>query len=126
MLAAILVAGGCQAAECGAANSELITLTKWSASPGDYGAVNVSMDFKSHTSKPIRMLKANVLFADPFGDQIANLSLDPDVVIPADAEYNVRGSWSAARLAKVRTQDVTAMVCVVGVLYEDGSKEVFE
>jgi hypothetical protein len=111
---------------CGPRNASLIELKDWSATKSDFGSVNVSMSLQSHAEKPIRMLKASVIFSDPFGDNVANLALDPDVAIPAKATYTEKGSWSAARLAKVRPQDVSALVCVSAVLYEDGSKEQFQ
>lgn len=115
-----------ETADCGNLNSQLLTIKDWSAKPGDFGSVSVSMTIQSNSDKQIRMLKAVALFVDPFGEKIANLALDPDTVIKPKAALVEKGSWSAARLAKVRPQDVTAKICVSAVLYEDGSKEEFK
>lgn len=115
-----------ETADCGNLNSQLITIKEWSAKPGDFGSVSVSMTLQSNSDKQIRMLKAVALFVDPFGEKIANLALDPDTVIKPKAVIVEKGAWSAARLAKVRPQDVTAKICVSAVLYEDGSKEEFK
>ncbi|WP_454622772.1 hypothetical protein [Brucella anthropi] len=115
-----------ETADCGNLNSQLLTIKDWAAKPGDFGSVSVSMTLQSNSDKQIRMLKAVALFVDPFGEQIANLALDPDTVIKPKAVLVEKGAWSAARLAKVRPQDVTAKICVSAVLYEDGSKEEFK
>lgn len=104
----------------------MISVKDWSAKPGAYGNVDVSIIYENTGDKQIRMLKATARFVDPFGDSVANLSLDPDVVVRPRSDHEEKGSWSAARLAKVRKEDVTAFVCVAAVLYEDGSKEEFK
>ncbi|KQV31149.1 hypothetical protein [Rhizobium sp. Root1204] len=123
---ASLTAGTAAASDCGARNDKLITVMDWSAKEGDYSSVQVSIDYQNNGDKQIQMLKATAVFSDPFGENIANLALDPDVVVPPKTIHKERGSWSAARLPKVRKQDVTAIICVSAVLYEDGSKEEFK
>ncbi|MEQ1407778.1 hypothetical protein ABK249_22925 [Neorhizobium sp. Rsf11] len=126
IVAAMLAAGSAAADDkCGSASSEILALKEWSASPGDYGSVSVRLKIGNKTDKQIRMVKAAAIFIDPFGDDIARLAIDPDVTIPANGDIEEKGSWSAARLVKVRPQDVTTTVCVSAVLYEDGSKEEF-
>jgi hypothetical protein len=126
LVGALLIAGSAAADECGARRSDILILKDWSAATGEYNNVRVSLNLQNNTNKQIRMVKASAVFTDPFGENIASLAIDPDVVIPAKGAFEEKGSWSAARLVKVRKQDVKATMCVSAVLYEDGSKEQFQ
>jgi hypothetical protein len=124
--ASMLIATPASSADCGAGNADLLAIEGWSATPGDFGSVNVTIDLKNTADKQIRMVKATAVFFDPFGERIANLAIDPDIVIPPNASHQEKGNWQAARLAKVRPTDVEAKLCVSAVLYEDGTKQVFQ
>ena len=126
LAATLLAAGAASADDCGTRRSDILVLKDWSAASGEYGNVRVSLKLQNNTDKQIRMVKATAVFLDPFGENIANLAIDPDVVIQANGTFEEKGSWSAARLIKVRKQDVKAVMCVSAVLYEDGSKEQFQ
>lgn len=126
LMMGLLLASPALADDCGKQNSEILTLKSWTAKQGEYMSIDITMQLQNNADKQIRMIKAAAVFIDPFGESIARLALDPDVVIPAKGTIDESGSWSAARLAKVRPQDVTTLICVSAVLYEDGSKETFE
>ena len=112
-------------ADCGSANPHLIKLESWGAKAVQHGA-QINMKFRNNAEKDVRMVKAKVLFTDPFGEHIATLSINPDVKCKAGDTFSQSGSYFVDRLANVDPDDITTTVCVEGVVYSDGEVEQFK
>ena len=122
----LLMTGVVHAQECPTGTTaELIELSNWTAKEDSYGA-RVEMFLSSNAAKDIRMIKGGVYFYDAFDDHIATLRLDPDQSIPAQSEFEQRGSYMVERLWKLHPEDVRANVCVEGVVFDDGSVQEFD
>ncbi|MQV97055.1 hypothetical protein GHK46_06345 [Sinorhizobium medicae] len=109
-------------------NQELLHVEGWSAKSMAERRVEVSMDLRSTAPKPIRIIEALVYFRDALDEDIGSLPVERDAHIPVGGIYTRLMRPAPAhfdRLLKLRKQDVETHVCVLAVLYEDGTKETF-
>lgn len=132
-IAAVLIAGGVQAAECQNGNATALTLTDWNATMKD-GSIgpypSVTIKFRNDGDKEIRMAKASVWFVDALGETISGVALDKDIHLKpageAEQVFAMTGSHDFERLTKLKKRDATGHICVQAAVYEDGTKEEFK
>lgn len=112
-----------------ACNDDLLIISNWSIKPIDSHMNELSFTVRSSAGKAIRMLDAQLRFTDTLGATIGPLTIERDVAIPARGSFTgtrVWGPFTIERLLKVNAEDITAHACVHAVVYDDGSKEIFE
>jgi hypothetical protein len=74
------------------------------------------------------MVDAQFGFRDALGGNIGSMKLQRDVTIAEGGAYSetgMQGIKSFERLLKVDRADISPYACVKGVVYADGTKELF-
>jgi len=111
-----------------ACNYDLVTLTDWEITPENDRLNILNTTFLFTGEREIRMIDASVRFSDILGGNIASFAMDRDLRIEPGAEFNQTGRWGMytfERLLDMEQADVETRVCVRGVIYVDGTSEVF-
>lgn len=127
---AALYAGGAVAADCGAGRPDAVTVKAWDAHEDDTTLIPsqaVDMTLVNNLQKGVRMIDATISYVDALGNIIGIAwPLKPDVEVTAGGEFKQTGSYlKMERLLTVHHEDVSTVVCLKGVVYDDGTKESF-
>jgi hypothetical protein len=111
-----------------ACKNDLIALESWSIKPDGDQFNELTTVLVSKAAKPIRMIDGKVGFRDALGEIISAFAIDRDTTLPAGEPVTQVGLWGQntfERLLKLRHDEVQVETCVRAVLYEDGTKEIF-
>ena len=125
ILAAIFMVCGHPIAAC---DYDLVTLTDWEITPRNDTQNILNTTFLFNGDREIRMIDASADFSDILGGSIASFGIDRDLRVEPGAEFSQSGLWGMytfERLLEMEKADVETRVCVRGVVYADGSTEVF-
>lgn len=118
-------------AECVGWSPNVVQISGWSAEPADKpdtGVYHLSVELKNVAGRSFRMVEGRVYFEDSLGRHIALMKLNPDLSL--DVEETGAQTWrrivGQRSLASINRDDVLSWACVQSVVYDDGTKEVFD
>lgn len=111
-----------------ACKTDLFTVSDWSYRDAGEEKVELVFTLQSSSVKPIRMIDAQFGLKDALGGTIGTAKLPRDMKIAPNGTYSETNLWAIKlfdRLLAVDRADITPFTCVRGVVYDDGSKELF-
>ncbi|QND60401.1 hypothetical protein [Mesorhizobium huakuii] len=109
-------------------NDTLLSFTDWSIKPLDAEAFQITTTFKSNADKPIRMIEARAAYFDALGAMVGSFELNRDASIQPGGTYvetKTWGKYTFERLLVLKHDEVRPFVCVIAVLFDDGTKQAF-
>jgi hypothetical protein len=125
LIALLALPTAVSAQDCGSKGSgEVLVSTDWQAVQGAYG-VTLTMRYKNAAAAPIKMVDGAVWFTDALGGSIGGWPVDRDAHIAPGAEHTNDVLTREKRFLDVAHEDITALLCVKAVLFEDGTKQEF-
>ena len=126
LMAAVLAVSAQPSFAC---NYDIITLTGWTITPQTKEQNTLDTEFLYNGGKAIRLIDASVGFSDVLGARIGSFGMDRDLPLEPNQTFTQTGLWGMytfERLLDLEKSDVETIVCVNGVAYVDGTKEIFE
>jgi len=119
------------AQECQDGSNEILTVENWQVEKveGILSGIDITVELRSHASKPFRMIDASFTFHDTLDRRISSFTIDPDLKAkPGETVSTVNGYMGREmdRVPSMDRADVVVFACTRAVVYEDGSKEFFE
>ncbi|KQY20226.1 hypothetical protein [Rhizobium sp. Root483D2] len=114
---------------CSDVETAPLRLVTWSAEKKGEATTVYSLSLTSQFPKPTRMISGYVTFEDALDENMGAFKLPRDYSAPANTAFEMTvpvGSMVIERVLKIKKDDISARVCVDGVIYEDGTKEEFK
>ncbi len=108
--------------------TDLFTVADWSYRDAGEEKVELVFTLQSASGKPIRMIDAQFGLKDALGGTIGTTKLPRDMKITPNGTYSETNLWGVKlfdRLLTIERADITPFTCVRGVVYDDGTKELF-
>lgn len=112
-----------------ACNDQVLSIEDWSIKPIDSNTNQIVTIFRSNFPKPIRMIDASAGFRDALGAEIGTFAITRDVSVTPNETFTQTGKWGQytfERLLVLNPDETQAFTCVRSVLYDDGTREIFE
>jgi hypothetical protein len=125
LLGGLLLCGPANAA----CNETLITFVSWTLTPLNAHDNEMVTVFKSNAAKAIKEIDALAGFKELSGEEIGRFALYPYLQFEAGGETTDTSTWGPHTFESLLTrkpEDLTTFACVKSVVYDDGSKEIFE
>ncbi|OCP04998.1 MULTISPECIES: hypothetical protein [unclassified Ensifer] len=123
----LLSASGSTAAmTCPEGSRDVLKVVRWSISAPASESFAATVTVDSINGKIISLTRGRVYFSDELGAAIGSTEIDPDeVIIPKVGATTWFDARTFPRLRSVKPKHVGAVACVTGVVYSDGTKEMF-
>ena len=113
------------AEKCTLGDGGLIKIESWSFQPSAEKPTNLAIVTTNKINKPIRMIDANFSFFDALGGSVGIIPINRDQDFKAEdrREFTIPwadNEWLVPRLPRLKPNEGTAVVCVMGAVYDDG------